>query len=220
MGRYDDDEYTPGGASEEPAGSTTTAPKAVRRGWGNAHRQKAASSPFPQRLSPDKDGVVVKFLEDGPFASFRQHWVNEIKQGTKAFTCLDGIDPDGCPLCEGGSRASSQFMFNVAEITKDGPATLKTYNVGITVFDQLSDHHTDDRQGPLEKHYWVIKRSQNGTKWTTTLFMQRKEELEEQRYVVPSDEDIARFKLWDEKEVRITDRETLLDIAEQYLGLE
>jgi hypothetical protein len=227
MGRYDDDDYTPSGADEAPTESEGSAPtitkearKVVRGGWGNAQKQKAASSPFPQRLSPDKDGVVVKFLEDGPYASYRQHWINEIQQGTKAFTCIDGMGTGSCPLCDGGNRASSQFMFNVAELSEDGPAELKTYNVGITVFDQLSDHHTDPRQGPLEKHYWVIKRSKNGNKWTTTLFMQREDELAEQGYQIPSEIELAAMKLWDDNEVRITPRKELVEVAAQYLDLE
>lgn len=228
MGRYDDDDYTPGGASEDtPSESEGSAPtitkearKVVRGGWKNANKQKAASSPFPQRLSPDSDGVVVKFLEDGPYTSYRQHWINEIQQGTKSFVCLDGMTTESCPLCDGGSRASSQFHFNVAEVFKNQEAELKTYNVGVTVYDQLSDHHTDPRQGPLEKHYWVIKRSKNGNKWTTTLFMQRKEELEEQGYTVPSDEDLEKLTLWTEDEVRISPRKELVEIAAQYLDLE
>lgn len=232
MGRYDtdedEDEYTPGGAAEpateeskpDKVVPTKEARKLIRGGWANAKKAKVASSPFPQRLSPDKDGVVVKFLEDGPYTTFRQHWIQEIQEGTKAFTCLEGVDPKGCPLCDGGNRPSTQFQFNVALIDKDEPATLKTYNVGPTVFDQLSELHTDPRQGPLEKYYWVIKRSKNGNKWTTTLFRQRKEDLEEEGYTVPSDEELAAFKLWDETEVRWSTRKDLMEIAAQYLDLE
>lgn len=164
MSRYDDDdptdeEYTPSDSSDD----TSSAPeeeqdpslvKAARRvtrgGWSNAKQQKAASSPFPQNLKPEKDGLVVKFLEDGPYTTYRQHWIQEIQEGTKAFTCLDGVDPKGCPLCDGGNRPSTQFRFNVALITSDAPAALHTYNIGPTVFDQLSELHTD----PPARDHW------------------------------------------------------------------
>jgi hypothetical protein len=231
MGRYDDvddDDYTPGSASDEPSSdeeteapvATKEARRVVRGGWANARQTKEAASPYPQRLKPVPEGVVVKFLEDGPYTTFRQHWINEVQEGSKAFTCLDGIDPAGCPLCDGGNRPSTQFHFNVALITEDGPATLKTYNIGPTVFDQLSELHTDPRQGPLQKHYWVIKRVKNGNKWTTTPYRQRKEDLEDDGYMVPSDEDLSNLDLWDESQVRFSTRKDLLEIAAQYLDLE
>ena len=233
MSRWDEDveedvEYTPGSADDEPTkdeeteapAETKKARRVLRGSWTAAKRVKETASPFPVRLSPDKDGVVVKFLEDGPYAQYKQHWINEIKEGSKAFVCLDGIDEDGCPLCDGGSRPSPQFHFNVAELTEDGAYIHKTYNVGPTVFDQLSDLHSDPRQGPLEKYYWVIKRSKNGNKWTTTLFRQRKEDLVEEGFTLPSQEELDKIKLWDETTIRLTSRKDLLEIAAQYLNLE
>lgn len=230
MGRYDtedDTEYTPTPVDDSAPTEEDQAPavsaearKVVRGGWANAKSHKEAASPYPSRLKPDSAGVVVKFLEDGPYASFRQHWINEIQEGQKAFTCLDGVDPKGCPLCDGGSRSSPQFHFNVALLSTDGPAVLKTYNVGPTIFDQLSEYHTDPRQGPLEKHYWVVKRNKNGNKWTSTFFMQREDELVDQGYEVPSQADLAGLNLWDESQVRFSSRKELAEIAAQYLELE
>jgi len=222
------DEYTPGSAADEPTEDAETQPsedikkarRVIRGGWGNAKRVKETASPFPVRLSPDKDGVVVKFLEDGPYVNYKQHWINEIKEGSKAFTCREDIDDEGCPLCDGGNRPSPQFHFNVAELSADGSFVHKTYNVGPTVFDQLSDLHSDPRQGPLEKYYWVIKRSKNGNKWTTTLFRQRKEDREDEGCARPDPAELEKVKLWDEGTVRWTSRKDLLEIAAQYLNLE
>jgi len=212
-------------SDEAPASAVPSAGrKIVRGGWANARKQKAASSPFPQALKPTPQGVMVKFLEDGPYTTFRQHWINEIKEGQKAFTCLDGVDPQGCPLCDADHRATPQFQFNVALLGEPGDAEavpqLMTYNVGPTVFEQLSEHHSDPRQGPLERHYWVIKRSKNGNKWTTTLFMQKEDDLTEQGIRVPTDEELSALNLWDEKQVRWTSHADLVEIAETHLELE
>jgi len=112
MGLYDTEDtdlYTPSGMEDTPKAkvepNSATARKVVRGGWANARTQKAASSPFPQRLAPPAEGVVIKFLGDGPYTTYRQHWINEIREGSKAFVCLDGIDPAGCPLCAAKNRA-------------------------------------------------------------------------------------------------------------------
>jgi hypothetical protein len=230
MGIYDtddDDVYTPSPDTSEdtatPPDDATTAQArtVVRGGWANARTQKEAASPFPQRLAPTPEGLVLKFLEDGPYTTYRQHWVQEIKEGSKAFPCLDGIDPKGCPLCDAKNRASPQFHFNVALLDKSEPATLKSYNVGPTIFDQLSGFHDDARQGPLNKHYWVAKRVKNGQKWSSTFFMQRKEDLVEQGYKnIPSTEDLAAFTLWDEATIRFSSYKELAEVAALYLDLE
>jgi len=239
MGLYDTDETTTYDTDEDYSGpawvpaedstSADTAPRPVpaaartvsRGGWANARTQKEAASPFPSRLAPDSDGLVIKFLGDGPYTSYRQHWINEIKEGQRVFPCLDGVSTKGCPLCDAKHRATPQFQFNVALISLKSSGmrpVLKTYNIGPTIFDQLSEFHTDPRQGPLQKHYWVVKRSKNGTKWQSTFFMQRAEDLDD--YILPEPGELEALPLWDESVVRWPTYEELADVAAKYLVLE
>jgi hypothetical protein len=78
-------------AEDAPAPSGA---RVIRRGWGAADAVKHADSPFAQRLRLMDDPIVIKFLEDEPYASFRQHWIE--RSGQKSFTCISDIDPLRC----------------------------------------------------------------------------------------------------------------------------
>lgn len=219
MGRYDDDDYasdsndyeaprrsrddddedeTPRrrpapamGNDDEDEAPLATA-RSIKRGWGAAEQVKNADSPFAQRLKITEEPLIIKFLEDEPFASYRQHWVE--RQGQKSFTCIADIDDRGCPLCEIGNRASTRFAFNVALVTDSG-AEIKSYEVGPRVIDQLKNFHTDPRQGPLSKNYWAVSRTGKGTTSATNHQMVKERDLEDEWNVAAlSESSLSRLK--------------------------
>jgi hypothetical protein len=181
--RYADDEDT---QDEEPVrnkkrveeeAEPADASKIIRRGWGAAEQAKTADSPYAQRLRVTDDPVIIKFIEDEPYATYRQHWIE--RNGQKSFTCIADIDPKGCPLCDAGSRPATRFAFNVALLSSDGEATIKSYEVGPRVIDQLKNFHTDPRQGPLSKHYWAVSRTGKGPTSATNHQLVKERDLEE-----------------------------------------
>jgi hypothetical protein len=193
MSRYDDDdeetmEEAPVRATsnlklvvedkeEEPEADEAPAASSIRRGWGAAETVKHADSPFAQRLRVTEEPTIVKFVEDEPYASYRQHWVE--RSGQKSFTCIAESDPKGCPLCDAGMRPSTRFAFNVIQMTSDGEPTLKSYEVGPRVIDQLKNFHNDPRQGPLSKHFWAVSRSGKGATSATNHQLVKERDLEE-----------------------------------------
>lgn len=98
MGRFDDDEDTGSVATRDDDADLDRAQarRVIKRGWGNVDQTKQADSPYAQRLKIDDKPVIVKFLEDEPYTSYRQHWVE--RQGQKSFTCISDMHPQGCPL--------------------------------------------------------------------------------------------------------------------------
>lgn len=217
MGRYDDDdddiEVTPRATrrrddeeDETPKRRTRAAEvdededeapaskrPVIRRGWGAAEAIKNIDSPFAQRLKLDEEPVLVKFLEDDPYASYRQHWM-EGRTGQKSFTCIAEIDDRGCPLCESGNRPSTRFAFNVVLLTNGEDPTLKSYEIGPRAIDQLKNFHTDPRQGPLTKHYWAISRTGKGSKSATNHQMVKERDLVDEWDVDPlTESDIRSF---------------------------
>ncbi|NDB66022.1 MAG: hypothetical protein EB168_10225 [Euryarchaeota archaeon] len=224
MGRFDtdiiDDAPT---SSPEPDGdlNVTQARRVIKRGWGNVEQTKQADSPFAQRLKVEEKPIIVKFLEDEPYTSYRQHWVE--RQGQKSFTCLSDMHPQGCPLCDAGHRPSARFAFNVALLTEDGDTTIKSYEVGPRVIDSLKNFHQDPRQGPLPKHYWAISRSGKGPTSQTNHQMVRDRDLEEEWNISPlTDEALEQVKkqAYDASIVPIPNRKTLLTIASEELDYE
>lgn len=229
MGRYDDDTDDDAGTSRYDDGESTEAPdketvqkarKVVKRGWGNVEQVRSADSPFAQRLKVDQDPVLVKFLEDEPYTSYRQHWINE-RQGQKSFTCISDMHAKGCPLCDAGHRPSARFAFNVALLDESGDPVIKSYEVGPRDIDTLKNFHTDPRQGPLPKHYWAISRTGKGATSQRVHQMVRERDMEEEWDIEPlTDEQIEKLMkdVYDANIVPIPNRKTLVAIAAEDLG--
>lgn len=203
MSRYDDEDEIMEDAPSSPSNlklvvedaEDSPAPsgaRVIRRGWGAAEAVKHADSPFAQRLRVMDDPIVIKFLEDEPYASFRQHWVE--RQGQKSFTCIADIDPKGCPLCDAGSRPSTRFAFNVILLSSDSEPTIKSYEVGPRVIDQLKNFHNDPRQGPLSKHYWAVSRSGKGATSATNHQLVKERDLEEWGLDAIVDDELKAFR--------------------------
>jgi hypothetical protein len=215
MGRFDDDtEDTGGSIATAPDIDRTEARRVIKRGWGNVEQTKQADSPYAQRLKIDDKPAIIKFLEDEPYTSYRQHWIE--RQGQKSFTCIADMHPKGCPLCDAGHRPSARFAFNVALLSEDGDTTIKSYEVGPRVIDSLKNFHQDPRQGPLPKHYWAISRSGKGPTSQTNHQMVRDRDLEEEWNITPLTEDgLEQIKkqAYDASIVPIPNRETLVGIA-------
>jgi hypothetical protein len=244
MGRYDDDEdempvrratakkYSEDNSDEqEDVGTLKTkskvvddddddtppSPRTIKRGWGAVESVVSSDSSFAQRLKVGDDPVIVKFLEDEPYAVLRQHWIE--RPGQKSFTCIADLSSKGCPLCDAGNRPSSRFNFNVALLVDHEEPLIKSYEVGARVIDQLKNFSVDPRQGPLTKHYWAISRSGKGARSSTNHQMLRDRDLEDYS-VEPLDEDDLkrlRKKAYDASIIQIPEYKTLLDIAKEEL---
>ena len=227
MGRYDDDAEDTGTtvATDEDLDSpdpevAQKATRVVKRGWGNVDQVRSADSPFAQRLKIDQEPVLVKFLEDDPYTSYRQHWINE-RQGQKSFTCISDMHAKGCPLCDAGHRPSARFAFNVAMLSEDGDPVIKSYEVGPRDIDTLKNFHTDSRQGPLPKHYWAISRTGKGATSQRVHQMVRERDMAEEWGIDPLTEDQldALMKtVYDANIVPIPSRKTLVAVAAEDLA--
>ena len=176
MGKYD--EETTGFEPREEA--ITEKPQArtlVRGGWGSVDAVKNADSPFAQRLKVADEPQIIKFLDDEPYASWRQHWIE--RQGQKSFVCIGEFDDKGCPLCDSGDRPSVRIAFNVALLIAGEEPVIKSYEVGPRVIDQLKNFHTDPRTGPLSKHYWAVSKTGKGATTATSHQLVKDRDLEE-----------------------------------------
>lgn len=227
MGRFSDDEDTETTASPEAeidgdAGTTQASTAVVRskikRGWAAADETKSADSPFAQRLSVGTDDQVIKFLEDDPYTSYRQHWIE--RQGQKSFTCISTMDEKGCPLCAAGDRPSARFSFNVALLVNDDDPVIKSYEVGPRVIDQLKNIHQSDKTGPLPKHYFAVSRTGKGATSQTNHQMVKSGDLMDDYSVEPiTDAQLAalKAKAYDAGIVSIPSYKTLQGIAKEEL---
>ena len=213
MGKYDDD-FTETEKEEtvmdKPQGRTL-----VRGGWGSVDAVKNADSPFAQRLKVGDDPQIIKFLNDEPYASWRQHWIE--RQGQKSFVCIGDFEDKGCPLCDSGDRPSVRIAFNVALLLPGEEPVLKSYEVGPRVIDQLKNFHTDPRTGPLSKHYWAVSKTGKGATTATSHQLVKDRDLEEWGIDEITDAGLKSLvgKAYTADIINIPTRKDLVDIANE-----
>lgn len=133
----------------------------LHRGWSAGQKEFDSTSNYAQALKLDEKGVVIKFLEDDPYASFRRHWIERTGPNgrvTRAYLCLKSIGED-CPLCEAGDKPQAVSAFNVAILGDDGQVTPKSWDVGVRLFKVLEGYAHNQKIAPLTKGYFLVNKT-------------------------------------------------------------
>lgn len=229
MGRWDDDEQEfsepkseltrkarPAVDYDDTDDDDTPAPrKVVRSGWGSSDRTSGGSGDeFAKRLKVTEDIQIIKFLDDAPYARYRQHWVE--RKGQMSFTCIADIETGTtCPLCEAGNRPSWRFNFNVILMTPGEEPVLRSYEVGARVIDQLKNFNDHPAMGPLPKHYWTVSRSGKGATTSTNHQMVRASDLADWNLAELTGAELKHFAsvAYTDEIIRTPSRKTLASIA-------
>lgn len=191
----------------QPKSGTT-----VSEGWDAADALlKVETTEFPTDFRFSEEPQLVKFLQDRPFATYEQHWIERPK-GKKSFVCLG----DGCPLCEIlGDKPRGKFAFNVLVLSGDEP-TVQVMTAPPSLARQIKKAHDDERKGPLDKEFWEVSRLGTGPQTQYTLNYVRGRDLAEEWKLSLDDvmELVANAEpLTAEEVVRETPRSELLEIA-------
>jgi len=148
--------------------SETIQPKVgttVQEGWDAFDALiKPDSSEFPTDFKFSEEPVLIKFLENRPFATYEQHWIDRPK-GKRSFVCLG----DNCPLCDIlGDQPRGKFAFNVLVLTGETQG-VQIMTAPPTLARLIKKNHDDDRKGPIDKEFWEVSRQ--GTASTTQYTM-------------------------------------------------
>lgn len=210
-------EYAPPTEEETSEEEETREPRidTVRSGWG-ARKEMATGGDFPDRLKLSDEPTLIKFLEDEPYAVFRQHWLDEIAAKRKSYTCIE----DDCPLCAIGDKPKLQVGFNVAALVK-GKWVHHTYTAA-TMASEMWEGKATGPHGPLPKHFWaaVMTGKTKQTKQTTADVVRERDLEEEWGITPPSPEDIAKVaeKCVDKSSVPKSTRTQLQDLADELNG--
>jgi hypothetical protein len=142
----------------------------IAPGWSSDTRPKVSLTKIPRFKVPD-DGeeILVKFLDDRPFAPIFQHWLL-VEGQRRAYTCILEIDPDtrkvvvSCPLCDRGDKAKSSDWFNVV-VLGDTPELQVWYATG-DPSSAIKEKAEGKRTSPINKEglYFAIskRKASNG----------------------------------------------------------
>lgn len=157
----------------------------IAPGWSSDARPKASLSKIPRFKVPD-DGeeVLIKFLDEMPFAPIFQHWVLVDGQ-RRAYTCIYKQNPStgeveqNCPLCDRGDKAKSSDWFNVV-ILGDVPELQVWYATGDPSA-AIKERAEGKRTSPLTKdglYFAVSKRKATNGFNTYSVDPVKEDELE------------------------------------------
>ena len=148
----------------------------VQEGWDAAEALlKVETSEFPTDFRFSDEPQLIKFLQDRPFATYEQHWIERPK-GKKSFVCIG----DGCPLCEVlGDKPRGKFAFNVLVLTGDVQG-VQVLTAPPSLARQIKKAHDDERKGPLDREFWEISRMGTGPTTQYTLNFVRGRDLAEE----------------------------------------
>jgi hypothetical protein len=186
---------------------------AVGKGWGGYARTKAnAPSQFTKLLRVTDEEKLIMFLEDGPYASFLQHWCEWVAKGQRmSYICLQ----DRCPLDEVDPKPSARVRFNIMDCSVD-PPDLTTFECGVSITEDLNDYAEKD---PLAGRYFAVGMKGSQKSRRTQIRPVKIRDLKEDWDFEPLSEDtIAQFdnKLWDDTSLEIDTRAELQRVADAF----
>lgn len=130
-------------------------------GWGGYEKHKSAGSDFPDNLVVTDEAILIKVLDDAPFAVYLQHWIE--RKGKKSFTCNE----ENCPLCDDlGDKPKTQAMFNVVDYTDPDNPVVRPWTVGNLVANLFKNYAKDKKTAPINRDdlYWSVSKSGGGSK--------------------------------------------------------
>jgi len=168
---------------ERPAQSSTkpSMDGIVSSGWEAAEKLTSSTSDFPTEVRfTEGEYQVFKFLDaDGPFASYKQHFLN--KTGKRSYTCI-GAE---CPLClKLEDRPENKRAFSVVNFSNEEGPKKQMIVAGARLFQAIHAAHFSP-QGPLTQNYWVILRSGKNAATSYTVMPVKERDLMEDWKVDP-----------------------------------
>ena len=184
----------------------------VQEGWDAAEALlKVETTEFPTDFRFSEEPQLVKFLQDRPFATYEQHWIERPK-GKKSFVCIG----DGCPLCEIlGDKPRGKFAFNVLVLSGETQG-VQVLTAPPSLARQIKKAHDDERKGPLDREFWEISRMGTGPTTQYTLnFVRGRDLAEEWKLSLDNVKElVANAEAFSAEDVvRETPRSELLEIA-------
>jgi hypothetical protein len=194
--------------------SENTQPKVgttVQEGWDAFDALvKSDNSEFPTDFKFSEEPVLIKFLENRPFATYESHWIDRQK-GKRSFVCLG----DNCPMCDVlGDVPRGKFAFNVLVLTGDNQG-VQIMTAPPSLARLIKKNHDDDRKGPIDKEFWEVSRT--GTASTTQYIMNyvRERDLAEEWKLEPTkvQELVATAVPYTAEVIRETPRSEMLEVA-------
>jgi hypothetical protein len=124
----------------------------AKGGWDTVETNRASRFSNPGQIKVKDKEILLKFLEEEPFASYGQHWV-----GQRSYTCGMNADYQKCPLCSVGNPCRYIALFNILDMDS---GENRFWEVGPEATKTLMEFNEESRTSPLNKDglYFAAKR--------------------------------------------------------------
>lgn len=173
-------------SGDEDSGRTR---RSGTRGFGSYSSKKRSSGDYATEFKPkDNDPVLIKILDEEPFDSYNQHWIDEMGQGErKSYCCLD--DPeyfgeaaeDGCPLDDIGDVPKTFALFNILDLSNPRKPENKVWAASPAVADILERAAKDKKSSPLNREdlYFEVEKQKKGKRYSWNIVPVKARDLQE-----------------------------------------
>lgn len=190
----------------------------VQAGWGAVtavSKPKREAGDYPADFKYTEQSQLVRFLEDEPFAVYKQHWVDRT-EGKRSFVALGDDDP---LTVIAGLTPRAKAAFNVLNLSLETPE-VQILTASVTLARQLQAANEDPRRGPLSKYYWSISRQGTGRETQYTVDRVRASELAEEWDLDPEKIDAvaAVAPRYDASSIYVASYEEHLKVARQLVS--
>ena len=196
--------------------------ESVGGGWGTWRQKKAEASDFADefKVSEYKTKYLIMFLDQEPFATYNEHWIDDMPKGKKkSYICIGKKD---CPLCKAlGEKPSPRAVFNVLEfIDPDEDPVLKVWVCGSGIVQEIEPHAEDPG---LEENYFVTYKTKSGKSGPTTYTVNhiKARDVKDDWNIEPlTDDEIAEFskEKYGKGYVKMPTRASLQEVADEVLS--
>lgn len=193
----------------------------VHGGWTEGQKVMDAGAPFAQGLKLESNVQIIKFMEDKPYANFPRHWVERATptgMKNRPYTCLDVVGKD-CPMCDIGDKPGAVSAFNVVVVGDDGQVQLKSWEVGVRLFQVLKAFNSDPKVGPLTKGYYAVsKTGKSGSAQTNVIPVKASALFEDYEIEPPTEDELASVKPYDSTWLQIPKVSEMQELALELAG--
>lgn len=193
----------------------------IRPGWSSEQRPRTQNRTQIPRFTVSDDGeeVLIKFLDDMPFAPIYQHWL-ATGEGRRAYTCAGFND---CPLCAKGDKAKASDWFNIVVVSET--PELKVWIASPDPSSAIKERAEGKRTSPLNKdglYFAVSKKKGTNGFFSYSVDPVREDELESDwpGYRAISEAELAKFdeSKFDSSVVRVHTIAELQEASRKFLS--
>lgn len=132
--------------------------RTARSGFEGFKKTRAETSSFADDFKLTDEEVLVKFLDDEPFATYAEHGLfQELKQGQRVWTCL--APEEECAICNTGHEARAVALWNIVVMPEEGAPKIKVLKAGPKL-EGIIEKKAALKTGPMSKEYYSLSQTE------------------------------------------------------------